>query len=96
MLTVVCHEFNDGLTSVLCDFLEVRHVDVLVRKIAKHLLCALQRTHIHATRSHPEMVGDMSHGTLNFDLSKISFVHFSYSRPALTPKLKHVHLLVLI
>jgi len=28
------------------------------------------------TRSHPEMVGDMSHVTLNFDLSKISFVHF--------------------
>jgi len=29
------------------------------------------------TRSHPEMVGDMLHVTLNFDLSKISFVHFS-------------------
>jgi len=28
------------------------------------------------TRSHPEMVGDMSHVTLNFDLSKIPFVHF--------------------
>jgi len=28
------------------------------------------------TRSHPEMVGDMSRVTLNFDLSKISFVHF--------------------
>jgi len=29
-----------------------------------------------ATRSHPEMVGDMSRVTLNFDLSKIPFVHF--------------------
>jgi len=28
------------------------------------------------TRSHPEMVGDMSCVTLNFDLSKIPFVHF--------------------
>jgi len=28
------------------------------------------------TRSHPEMVGDMSHVTLNFDLLKIPFVHF--------------------
>jgi len=28
------------------------------------------------TRSHPEMVGDMSRVTLNFDLSKIRFVRF--------------------
>jgi len=28
------------------------------------------------TRSHPEMVGDMSHVSLNFDQSKIPFVHF--------------------
>jgi len=28
------------------------------------------------TRSHPEMVGDMSRVTLNFDLSNIPFVHF--------------------
>jgi len=28
------------------------------------------------TRSHPEMVGDMSRVTLNIDLSKIPFVHF--------------------
>jgi len=28
------------------------------------------------TRSHPEMVGDMSRVTLNFDLTKIPFVHF--------------------
>jgi len=27
-------------------------------------------------RSHPEMVGDMSRVTLNFDLSKIPFVRF--------------------
>jgi len=45
------------------------------------------------TRSHPEMVGDMSRVTLNFDLSKIPF---DRSRPILTPKLRHVHLLVLI
>jgi len=30
------------------------------------------------------MVGDMSHVTLNFDLSKIPFVH-----SILTPKIKH-------
>ena len=48
-------------------------------------------------RSHPEMVGDMSCVTLNFDLSKIPFVHFQPgSRPILTPKIKRVHLLVLI
>jgi len=28
------------------------------------------------TRSRPEMVGDMSRVTLNFDLSKIPFVRF--------------------
>jgi len=28
------------------------------------------------TRSHPEMVGEMLHVTLNFDLPKIPFVHF--------------------
>jgi len=28
------------------------------------------------TRSHPEMVGDMSRVTLNFDPSKIPFMHF--------------------
>ena len=27
-------------------------------------------------RSHPDMVGDMSHVTVNFDLSKIPFVRF--------------------
>ena len=49
------------------------------------------------TRSHPEMVGDMSRVTLNFDLSKIPFVHFEPgSRPILTLKIKHVYLLVLI
>jgi len=47
-----------------------------------------------STRSHPEMVADMSHVTLNFDLSKISLVHFQPgSRPMLTPKIKRVHLL---
>jgi len=30
----------------------------------------------HATGSHPEMVGDMSRVTLNFDLLKIPFVRF--------------------
>jgi len=49
------------------------------------------------TRSHPEMVGDMSHVTLNSDLSKIPFVRLYWgSRPILTTKIKHVHLLVLI
>jgi len=42
------------------------------------------------TRSHPEMVGDMSRVTLHFDLSKIPLVFFSSqlgSRPILTPKI---------
>jgi len=52
---------------------------------------------LNQIRSHPEMVGDMSCVTLNSDLLKISFVHFQPgSRPILTPKIKHVHLLVLI
>jgi len=33
-------------------------------------------TKVLEIRSHPEMVGDISHVTLNFDLSKIPFVHF--------------------
>jgi len=43
-------------------------------------------------RSHPEMVGDMSHVTMNFELSKIPSVHFYIpgSRPILTPKIKRV------
>jgi len=36
----------------------------------------MQITTIISTRSHPEMDGDMSRVTLNFDLSKIPFVHF--------------------
>jgi len=41
------------------------------------------------------MVGDMSRVTLNFDLSKIPFVHFSPgSRPILTPKISHVLVLI--
>jgi len=40
------------------------------------------------TKSHPEMVGDMLHVTLNFDLSKIPFLHFWLgSRPIFTPKI---------
>jgi len=31
---------------------------------------------LHVTISHPEIIGDMSRVTLNFDLSKIPFVHF--------------------
>ena len=39
--------------------------------------CVAPRAHTSPqTRSHPEMVGDMSRVTLNFDLSKIPFVHF--------------------
>ena len=38
-------------------------------------LKAVGRLRTTSTRSHPEMVGDMSRVTSNFDLSKISFVH---------------------
>jgi len=37
---------------------------------------AVSLSHTICDRSHPEMVGDMSRVTLNFDLSKIPFVHF--------------------
>jgi len=46
------------------------------------LAAPLLKTNMHTirwqkiTRSHPEMVGDMSRVTLNDDLSKIPFVHF--------------------
>ena len=42
------------------------------------LLCAFSatKTLLWTTRSHPEMVGDMSRVTLNFDLSKNSFCAF--------------------
>jgi len=36
----------------------------------------LELLYLVLTRSHPKMVGDMLHVTLNFDLSKIPFVHF--------------------
>jgi len=43
------------------------------------------------------MVGDMSRVTLNFDLSKNSFCDFlARVKTYNTPKIKHVHLLVLI
>jgi len=42
----------------------------------KDITVALSVHTVFETRSHPEMVGDMSHVTLNFDLSKIPFVHF--------------------
>ena len=51
------------------------------------------------TRSHPEMVGDMLRVTLNFDLSKFLLCLSSQGRDLYalrTPKIKHVHLLVLL
>jgi len=49
-------------------------VSVLSRRLTSgQTLRALQEKE---TRSHPEMVGDMSRVTLDFDLSKIPFVHF--------------------
>jgi len=42
----------------------------------KHKLTFQGSTSLYATRRHPEMVGHMSRVTLNFDLSKIPFVHF--------------------
>ena len=43
----------------------------------------------YGARSHPEIVGDISRVTLNFDLSKIPFVHFlPVSRPIFAPKIK--------
>jgi len=54
---------------------------IMVRRVA----LACRQTYRHAphntpllavTRSHPEMVSDMSRVTLNFDLSKMPFVYF--------------------
>jgi len=41
-------------------------------------VCDSFSVHLHSkkTRSHPEMIGDMSRVTVNFDLSKIPIVHF--------------------
>jgi len=71
------------------------------RLAPRYVVQSVYTSHPHSdvatTRSHPEMVGDMSRLTLNFDLSRIPFVLFyPGSRPILTPKTKHVHLLVLI
>ena len=44
--------------------------------LPNHNTFTTNRQQIKPTRSHPEMVGDMSRVTLNFDLSKIPFVYF--------------------
>ena len=55
------------------EFVEVdRSVSVTVERVQQRFNLHLNRT---STRSHPEMVGDMSRVTLNFDLSKIPFLH---------------------
>jgi len=55
----------------------------LVLTVAWAVLSTFTKMHVPGvveitikTGSHPEMVGDMSRVTLNFDLSKIPFVHF--------------------
>jgi len=73
--------------------------DAFLQPNQQHQSMYMMKFHdeLSKTRSHPEMVGDMSHVTLNLNLSKIPFVHFwPGSRPILTPKIKHAHLLVLI
>ena len=51
ILLCVCETVKESkliqrrLTSVLRHLLEMRHVDVFVRKIAEHFLSPLQRTH---------------------------------------------------
>jgi len=43
---------------------------------SEYYLSVLPSRLLLKTRSHPQMVGDTSHVTLNFDLSKIPFVRF--------------------
>jgi len=58
-------------------------VKIIIHCQSKHQKISLRniqslfaiRAEIKKTRSHPEMVGDMSRVTLNYDLSKIPFVH---------------------
>ena len=60
-----------------CNFVNVcikrEHVNVFTNTAASNKTHSVLCNHDN-TRSHPEMVGDMSRVTLNFDLSKIPFV----------------------
>ena len=72
------------LWSVVMDWLGlVILVLILVLSITKVLWCCIAQyaitifpVRLYNYRSHPEMVDDMLRVTLNFDLSKIPFVHF--------------------
>jgi len=57
------------------------HIPVFTRQYLPitqpHMMSSIhQQASVNTTRSHPEMVGDMSRVTLNFDLSKIPSVRF--------------------
>ena len=65
------------------------NIEILILKLFQFFSVTKVLTLQHLTRSHPETVSNMSRVTLNFDLSKIPFVHFY-------PKIKCVHLAVLI
>ena len=52
------------------------HINRAVLAIRKFCSCCFMQVQNTVTRSHPEVVCDMSRVTLNFDLSKIPFVHF--------------------
>ena len=54
--------------------------------------CNWKKSAIDGTRSHPEIVGDMSRATLNFDLSKIPFVPCKFLVVTMKKLLKSVHI----
>jgi len=51
---------------------------------------------MHKTRSHPEMVGDMSRVTLNTYQKFLLYISSQGKDLYLRQKIRHVHLLVLI
>ena len=74
------HQVEILRTESTLDGVEPQHVSTAaVPRVIPRSTGSRQRPgHIAqtSTRSHPEMVGDMSLVTLNFDLSKIPFVRF--------------------
>jgi len=77
-----CHTKCASLIKYVC-FCSLTFLQYLVKCLAEKNVSKVAyfvsvgiKPQLNQTRSHPEMVGDMLHVTLNFDLSKIPFVHF--------------------
>jgi len=72
------HRLSDIIERVslsITPAVHVSHPHITNYYVIEHQIHSLIGLY-YTTRSHPEMVGDMSRVTLNFDLSKIPFEHF--------------------